>query len=819
MMIGSKTLALRSQGAQKRIFGPLAFFAAVALAVVGRGSSPDKEPAGLVDLTIAQVIVPDDMTGPEKKAVDLLIEEVRKRSQAAWKVSHDLPERGHPAIVVGRGSALEKLTASLPAGPAGESLPAAAESYQIRSVDRGPTIIVAGRDARGVLFGVGRLLRELRMERGRVQLPGGFHLASSPRYPLRGHQLGYRPKTNSYDAWDLPQWEQYIGDLAVFGTNAIELLPPKTDDEGDSPHFPRPPLEMMVGMSKILDQYGLDVWIWNPASEADYTDPKVMKAALDECGRIFEALPRLDAVFVPGGDPGHTRPKVLMALLEKETELLHRFHPKAQMWVSTQGFDKEWLDEFYAIVKEEPKWLTGIVYGPHIRDDLHTTRAAIPSRYPIRHYPDITHTRECQFPVPEWDLAFASTEGREPINPRPTEYATIFRAMQDETVGFLTYSEGCNDDVNKIIWTALGWDQDADVVEILRQYGRYFISNRQADGFAQGLLSLERNWQGPLSSNAGIETTLHQFQDMERAASPAELLNWRFQQALYRAYYDAYIKDRAGYETELEARAREALRDARAVGVASAITRAELILDRATTDGVSADRRARVFELGEALYQSIRMQLSVDRYQAIGLERGANLDAIDAPLNDRVWLKTQFAEIRTLNSEPERLKAIESILHRTDPGPGGFYDDLGNPARQPHLVKGPGLAKDPMLRSTRVGLGSRPGWLLAWCQNAESLYDAPLRVRYDHLDPSAQYKVRVVYAGSSFAPKVKLEADGIEVHAPLKKPEPPHALEFDVPRKASTDGEIVLTWTADPGRGGNGRGCQVGEVWLIKASR
>ena len=60
-------------------------------------------------------------------------------------------------------------------------------------------------------------------------------------------------------------------------------------------------------------------------------------------------------MFVPGGDPGHTEPKVLMALLEKQTAVLHRYHPKAQMWVSPQGFNQAWLEEFYAILKTSPR--------------------------------------------------------------------------------------------------------------------------------------------------------------------------------------------------------------------------------------------------------------------------------------------------------------------------------------------------------------------------------------------------------------------------------------------------------------------------------
>ena len=169
---------------------------------------------------------------------------------------------------------------------------------------------------------------------------------------------------------------------------------------------------------------------------------------------------------------------------------MRKHHPPRQLWVSTQGFDKSWLDEFYAIVAREPAWLTGIVYGPHTRDDIRTTRAAVPRRYPIRHYPDITHTRECQFPVPSWDLAFASTEGREPINPRPRQYTTMFRATQPETAGFIAYSEGCNDDVNKFVWNALGWDPETPVIETLRQYSRFLIGESFTDTFAQGLLGL-----------------------------------------------------------------------------------------------------------------------------------------------------------------------------------------------------------------------------------------------------------------------------------------------------------------------------------------
>jgi hypothetical protein len=442
----------------------------------------------------------------------------------------------------------------------------------------------------------------------------------------------------------------------------------------------------------------------------------------------------------------------------------------------------------------------------------------VPRRYPIRHYPDITHSRQSQYPVPDWDVAYAVTEGRETINPRPFDEANIFHLLQPYTIGFLTYSEGCNDDVNKILWSSLGWDPDRPVIDILRDYARYFIGESYADPFAQGLLALERNWRGPLVANAGVYTTLEQFQDMERTAAPQLRANWRFQQALYRAYYDAYTRSRLLRETELQDKAFAELGNAHDSGALTAVERAEASLDRASEDRTASAWRARIFELAEALFQSIRMQLSVPRYQAIAVDRGANLDTVDAPLNDRVWLKQRFAEIRQTGDEAERRKAIDRILHWTDPGPGGYYDDLGNLSLQPHLLRGAGYQKDPaFLESSLVGFAGNSSWRSSWRTHAESLNEAPLEMRYDNLDADAQYRIRVVYAGDSPRTKIRLVANGgIEIHPLIAKPQPVAPLEFDIPKEATAKGELVLAWYREPGLGGNGRGCQVAEVWLIR---
>ena len=770
-----------------------------------------------IDLTNAVVVAPGDLSPREKKAVTMLVEEVAKKTQIHWTVAAEWPMTlGVPVIVVGRESNLQRDFPQTAPWLKRLAAPAGAEGYRVQT-EAGPAVLVVGNDPRGVLYGIGRLLRELRMSRGKIWLPAGFEEASAPQMALRGHQLGYRPKTNSYDGWDLTQWEQYYRDLAVFGTNAIELIPPRSDDDADSPHFPAAPLDMMVGMSRLADEYGLDVWIWYPAMDRDYTDPATVEFALKEWEVVYQSLPKIDDLFVPGGDPGHTAPKPLMNLLEKQTELLHRYHPEARMWVSPQGFSKAWLDEFIEmLVRDEPEWLTGLVFGPQQFAGLKELRRILPARYLIRGYPDITHSLGCQHPVPDWDLAFAITEEREIINPRPLDEAAIFRSYQNDTMGFLTYSEGCNDDVNKFIWSGLGWNPQAGVDEILRQYGRYFIGERHAEGIAQGLLSLERNWKGPLLTNSGVETTLAQFQKMERSASPAELLNWRFQQALYRAYYDAFLRDRLIAETAQQNQAMEVLRQAKRIGTLAALDQAHAILEQATLNPAAEDRHTRINELAEALFQSIHMQLGSERYQG-QRGRGTSQDTLELPLNDRLWLEPQFDAFRKLETEQERVAAIDALLNRTDPGPGGFYDDLGDPSAQPHLVRGIGFENDPDYRhSTWLGCDEfRLGWPKAWITFAMSMYDAPLTMHYKGLDPKSRYRVRVTYAKDRQGP-IRLDAEGTEIHPLMVKPDPTEPQEFDLPPGITKDGELTLNWFREAGRGGNGRGCQVREVWLIR---
>ena len=120
--------------------------------------------AATIDLRNAVVLAPASLSSPEKKAVAMLVEEVEKRAQIRWTAVSAWPTASRPVIAVGQAGALRPLLQRRleRMAPATEGR----EGYRLQAL--GDAVLVVGNDERGTLFGVGRLLRSLRMERQRV---------------------------------------------------------------------------------------------------------------------------------------------------------------------------------------------------------------------------------------------------------------------------------------------------------------------------------------------------------------------------------------------------------------------------------------------------------------------------------------------------------------------------------------------------------------------------------------------------------------------------------------------------------------------------
>jgi hypothetical protein len=790
----------------KRVRG---VFALIVLAGLGAGPAQARE----VDLKEAVILVAAQPQFPtEPAAARMLQEEVQRRTGLKWDITAERPGR-KPVIVLAGATESELAGLDIPRRSDGDLPEFQPEGYRIcvrRGGDGEPVIWVIGADARGVLFGVGRLIRLLDCGAGRVSLDGATEVSSAPAYPIRGHQLGYRARANSYDAWDVAAYEQYIRDLILFGCNAIENIP--FEDSQPSPHMKVPRDEMNKALSDICARYDLDYWVWTPVV-FDLNDVAQRAAELKKHESLYAACPRLDAVFVPGGDPGANPPKLLLPFLEDIGARLMARHPRARVWLSLQWFNDAQVNAIYRYIDErKPAWLGGLVAGPS-SPPIPETRARLPRAYKLRHYPDITHSVRCQYPVPWWDPAFNLTLGRECSNPRPIYHAYLHNWLASYTDGFISYSDGIHDDVNKVIWSARGWDPLVDVRDVLRDYARVFFRPNLAESAADGILALEENWEGSLAENGAVEGTLSYWQALERKA-PELKGNWRWQLCLLRSTYDAYVRRRLLYETILEKQANDALARASEVGTQSAMDEARRILARATAEPAAPELRRRVTELCDDLFRSIGLQTSVKKYQASGAERGAILDYVDYPLNNRWWLEDEFAKVRAMDSEQQKLHRLEEIRTWENPGAGSFYDDVGNVAKSSHVVRGEDWHTDPLLTHNPGFWWWDQGFSrqrLSW----QVSMDWPIAVRYEHIDPNAEYVVRITGYGDALT-----RINGQRVAPTVYGRGIGEVKEFPVPREAVRSGQITVTWDTPNEAHLNWRQqSRLTEIWLLKKQR
>jgi hypothetical protein len=783
-------------------------FLRCALLLANLGAMPQN---GGIDLTTATIVVRENGAPvAEKTAVTVLVEEVEKRTGARWSPTFGWPESG--AVIVA--------TSKLDQVAGGPNAPAEIRKSVTRLKPEGfviavdvarpkqPVVWVVGADARGVLFGVGKLLRVMKLTKGGATLEGMTNLATSPEYSIRGHQLGYRNRANSWDAWTVQQFDQYIRELAIFGANSVENIPFQDDSPGPLMRVPRS--EMNVRMSEICQRYDQDYWVWTPA-DFDLSDTARRAQALKDHEALYKACPRLDGVFIPGGDPGENHPSLVIPFMKDLSLVLARHHPKAKIWLSLQGFRGDRAEYVYRFLDaEKPVWFGGIVCGPS-SPSIPSTRKRLDARYPIRSYPDITHNVRCQYPIPWWDTALAVTLGRESINPRPVQYAEIHNASAPYTTGFLSYSDGVHDDVNKVLWNALAWNSGTPAREILIEYARFFFTPEVAEAAADGMFALERNWIGSLRDNGSVDATLALWTGLEKLA-PALKDNWRWQMCLLRAVYDAYTRHRLIYESALEEEATAKLAEATTKGSQAAMAAATAVLRRAQTEPVRPDLRMRIDKLCEELFRSIALQTSMSKHKASGAERGCILDFVDYPLNSRWWLEDEFKAIGALASEPEKLARLELLRTWEHPGNGSFYDDVGNVAKSPHVVIGD---FSPLgLRTARTPIPEVLWWddgasrkRTAWMD----IMNWPLAMHYTGLDPRADYVIRTTGYGTCL-----LSINGERIQPAIDRKGIGEFKEFSVPKQLVADGTLHLTFER-PVEHVNWRyQSRLSELWLLK---
>ena len=212
--------------------------------------------------------------------------------------------------------------------------------------------------------------------------------------------------------------------------------------------------------------------------------------------------------------------------------------------------------------------------------------------------------------------------------------------------------------------------------------------------------------------------------------------------------------------------------------------------------------RQAIVDYLEALNQSIGLQSSVEKHHAKNPERGAVLDFLDYPLNNRWWLSDRFDEIRKLNSEDEKLERLHTISTWDNPGPGSYYDNVSDVSTSPRVLTSSYDATD-----------------VAWWDNGMSrarlstqLFQNFPVILYEDLDPNGKYIIRIAGEGDAL-----LRINGHRVEPSLYNKGREEFKEFHVPGKFLKTGEMKITFDEPEESHLNWRmKSKVSDIWLLK---
>lgn len=525
-------------------------------------------------------------------------------------------------------------------------------------------IIITAKTIRGLIFGYSLFLRKCTFENGVITLIKNISGDYSPQKEIRGHQAGYRTTPNTYDAWSYQQYFQYYLDMMAFGSNTVEHNGTKPKENFRNALMKYEQEDFLVEASRLADVVDLDVSLWQ--ANADY---ETEEEALKIREQLYSSMPRLNIVFVPGGDPGELPADVFIDRCRKIQKVLTKHHPEAKMHPSAQAPHaiQDWGKTFCDILKEEPAEIDAVIMGPNHAFPIHELRKRIPEKYPMRFYPDITHNVRCEYPVnfleDDWHYTLAATLSRESVNPRPTELRTLHRIFAPYTIGSVSYSEGVHDDLNKMIWSVMEWDENIDLREAVLDYARYFMFGTDEEKITDCIFLLEKNWQGAPEENPCIDLCYKMFCELKKDY-PVLSENWRFLELYFRACCDKLVKMRRVFELKL---CKEATEELRCNKLSSALE----ILNTPFSFQYSLLRNE-INTSAEKLFDLIGLQLDVEHYCADSWERGATLETIDNNVTDRAFLLNKLEYALSLN-ENERNDFIARLISCRTSKEGEIY--------------------------------------------------------------------------------------------------------------------------------------------------
>lgn len=430
------------------------------------------------------------------------------------------------------------------------------------SDEPGPGIRIAGGGSRGLLYGVGRFLRDSTC-RGREFFPGAWRGGSAPACPVRGVYLAVHGG-NFYEAAPAADVERYIEDLALWGLNAVACHFPPQQFQGLDDPAARRTIEQIRRLLVAAKRLGLDAGLLEALNCGFAAAPKdlLYTPFPDDLGRrghygvlLCPSRPRgraylldlwsglLDAyrdvgldffVAWPYDEGGcgcaDCRPwgaKGFPGLSRDAAGLVRSRFPASRFVLATWMYDTppagEW-EGLSRLLEKDGGWVDALLADAHEDFPRYPLEHPAPGGKPLLNFPEISM----------WGQ---SPWGGFGANPLPARFERLWNQAADKLAGGFPYSEGIFEDINKVLCLQFYWDRKRPARDILGEYARWEFSPAAADDVARAVRILEANHRregigGSAEEAAGL------MEKAERRLAPEVRRGWRWRILRLRADID-----------------------------------------------------------------------------------------------------------------------------------------------------------------------------------------------------------------------------------------------------------------------------------------
>ncbi|QDT49093.1 hypothetical protein Pan258_31400 [Symmachiella dynata] len=760
------------------------------------------------------------------------------------------------------------------------------EGFLVKMLADNDVLLAAGVDQRGVLYAAGEILRQLDIKEKSLEIPDTLDVRTAPAFAIRGTQYGQSgvaKRLAKVRDWTPAETQRVILDYALAGANTFST--------GPGPMFD------FIKSFGLMTQGGFGANTgpgppeWNAKESIGrigylcLSVPAARAAQLKRCEDQFRSSPTYDFVKFHGGDGGGCECDLcdpyglkFIKLVEKMAAIIHKYHPTTKIYFTNQKFDNADDNAIFKYLQEQPRdWLWGWGYGPGSdatswqpghrqthRMDLfrypgfgpyglypREILRQLPPRHQLVYYNEITHWRYAQhayiqmYPRADRDGELPPrTSGHEIYERRPDQgltmvydrltfyawprfYHRVFNDLMRYGVGDITHSSGHHDHFNQWMWQRLLWAPRTSVEDVVDEYCQTWFGREAAPLMAKAIFQLEENLEEdpstPLIEKKGIDRN-YLLVSQAGAAMPKIHLqnNWLWRQFMQKAALDKYTQLAVRQQTELQAKIEKNIAQALTEGdVATAIDHSLASLDALDESAEMAQLREEAGRLGEesnALFGVRNEGYFNLKHDFLGLG----------------WLRRQLEHAKQADGD-NQVELLQMIVDYENPGPDGYYDNLGTSNRAPHVVKGYPYDHGQPYVSMMLSEGNRPSQRSMHFTQDES---EGVTLKYHDLDPNARYRVRFTFVRpwyqSRYAERMNQKSQTIladDLVLAEDQPLPERMSEFftfDIPQTATRDGELTIQLRKakdvangprverEQWRNSGGWGTLVSEVWLMK---